>query len=101
MGKLVSKKVETIIKDFPSKINGYRGVSKRYDVIESIEILSKNALMKDIEVKKLTKSTNTFSSEGYEDVSSPAGTKRLYNVSFRTYLRYVIYERYTTLLQRL
>ena len=65
-----SKKVETIIKDFPSKINSYRDVSKHYDVTESIEILSKNALMKDEQVKKLTKGTITFSSEGFEDVSS-------------------------------
>ena len=65
-----NKKMETILKDFPSKINSYRDVGKHYDVTESIKILSKNALMKDVQVKKLTKCTNTFSSEGYEDVRS-------------------------------
>ena len=29
----------------------------------------------------------------YQVVYVPAGTKRLYNVSFKVYLRYVIYER--------
>ena len=32
--------------------------------------LSRNALMKDVQLKKLTKGTNTISSKGYEDVSS-------------------------------
>lgn len=40
-----------------------------YDVTGSIEILYKKALMNNVQVKKLTKGTNTFSNEGYEDVS--------------------------------
>lgn len=37
-----------------------------FDVTESIESLSTNSLIKYVEVKKLTKSTNTFSRERYK-----------------------------------
>ena len=60
--------METTIKDFPPKINSCRDVSKHYDVTKSIKTLSKTSLISDVQVKKLTKGTNTFSREGYKDV---------------------------------
>ena len=37
-----------------------------FDVTESIESLSTNSLIKYVEIKKLTKGTNTFSRERYK-----------------------------------
>lgn len=41
-------------------------LSKHFDVTESIESLSTNSLIKYVEIKKLTKGTNTFSRERYK-----------------------------------
>ena len=66
-----SKKVETIITDFPSSINPYRDIEHHYAVSEATEIMSKYALVKEtIKVVQVNSSTKVFSKEGIEDIMS-------------------------------
>ena len=66
-----SKKVETIITDFPSRINPYRDIEQHYRISEATEIMSKYALIKEtIKVVQVTSSKKVFSKEGLEDIVS-------------------------------
>ena len=63
--KVFRKKVETIITDFPSRINPYGAIRQHNDISKAIEIVSNYTLIKEsIEVVKVTTSTKVFSKEG-------------------------------------
>ena len=63
--------METIITDFPSRINPYRTIEQHYGISEAIEIMSNYALIKkSIKVVRVNSFTKVFSKEGREDIMS-------------------------------